>query len=307
MSVLQPLHIGPLLLAVLLLPACSATVSIPSTRPGPVAVGPARHLVILDGAGRRSAQETVFLELARQTRGASWFTVDDLSEDGHRVRLTGSRVKVRPRYPLEEESAGLRIDIQEWQAARNSRTVEQENAEGERAETTRHTLVGSVVLGVTLFDSWGNALLAEREYEGSASGPTDEVGRDEVIERSAADAVARFLADVTPRSVVEKVRLDDGDPGQREILEIARDGHVTLAARRMEAYAEQNPGNAAAAYNLAVLFDALGERYEALAWYDSALELGYRSYYAGARDACARRIEDDQALMPYTPPAALVR
>ena len=53
-------HLIPLLLlAVLLLPACSTTVSIPSTRPGPVAVGPARHLVILDGAGRRYLRRSI--------------------------------------------------------------------------------------------------------------------------------------------------------------------------------------------------------------------------------------------------------
>ena len=63
----------------------------------------------------------------------------------------------------------------------------------------------------------------------------------------------------------------------------------------------------AAAYNQAVLLDALGERYEALAWYDHALELGYQDYYASARAACARRIADAEALLPYPPPAALAR
>lgn len=305
MSVSRASHAVPVLLALaLILPACSTTVPIRSTRPGPVAVGGAKHLVILDGSGRRSARETLFLELARQSRSGGWFTVDDLSEDGHHVRVMGRKVKVRPRYPLEEEAAGLRIDVHEWQAIRNTHTVEREDERGDVEQETVHSLQGSVVIGVTFFDTWGNALLAERDYEGSSSGSAGEVTKDEVIERAAAQAVTRFLADVTPRSVVDEVRLDRDDAGQEAILELVRHGDTALAARRMESYAEQDPDNPAAAYNLAVLLDAMGERHEALAWYDRALELRSKGYYASARAACARRIADDEALLPYAPPAA---
>jgi len=304
----RPLRALTLLIATaLLLPACATQVTIQSSRPGPVAVGGARHLVILDGQGRRSAQEAVSYELARQLRRGAWFTLDDLSADGHRVRVIGRRVEVRPRYPLEEESAGLRIDIHEWQAARHSYTVERRNEQDEPETKTVQKLEGTVVLGVTLFDAWGNALLAEREYDGTASGMFGRISEDEVIARSAADAVARFLADVTPRTVVEEVRLDDTDEGQKEILQIARDGNGDIAARRMERYAERHPENRAAAYNLAVLLDAMGERTDALAWYDRALELGYKDYYASARSACLRRIADDAALLPAAPPAAYAR
>ena len=296
-----------LLGAALLLSACTTTVAIRSTEPGPVAVGGARHLVILDGDGRRSARESVFLDLARQARRGGWFTVDDLSQDGHRVRVEGRHVRVRPRYPLEEESAGLRIDIHEWRAAKDTRTLEKKNEAGELQAEIVHTLRGSVVLGVTLFDAWDRVLLAEREYGGTASGRVDEISRTEVIERSAEAAITRFLADVTPRTITQKVRLDDDDDGQESILQIARDGNTALAARRMEAYADRHPHNAGAAYNLAVLLDALGERREALAWYDRALELGYEDYYASARAACAHRIASAEALLPAQPPASFAR
>jgi hypothetical protein len=308
MSVPRACRAGLLLLGLgLLLPACTTTVPIHSTRPGPVAVGAARHLVILDGSGRRSARETVFLELARQARSDSWFTVDDLSEDGHHVRVAGGSVKVRPRFPLEEESAGLRIDVHEWAADRTSHTLEVENEEGDLEKSTVRGHEGRVVLGVTLFDAWGHALLSEREYEGLATADSDEAGREEVIERAAAEAVSRFLADVTPHSVTQQVRLDDDDAGQQPILQTARDGHLELAARRMETYVEDHPEEPSAAYNLAVLLDALGDRHEALAWYDRAIELRYRDHYATARAACARRIADAAALLPYQPPANVYR
>ena len=308
MSVPRPLRALPLIVALaLLLPACASFVPIHSTRPGPVAVGAARHLVILDGEGRPSARETIALELARQARGDHWFTVEDLSADGHRVWISGRRAKVRPRYPLEEESAGLRIDVHEWQAAQNSHTVERKDPRGEFVEETVRSLEGSVVLAVTLFDPWGRILLTEREYEGVFSGTEGVFTRDEVIENAAADAVAGFLVDVTPQTVVAKVRLDEGDPGQAEILEVAKAGDTAVAARRLEAYAQRQPDNAAAAYNLAVLLDAMGERQEALAWYDRALALGPEGYYASARADCAGRIADAEALLPAPPPAAYAR
>jgi hypothetical protein len=307
-SDLRSLRTGLLVLAAgLLASACTTTVPIRSTRPGPVALGGVHHLVILDGEGRRDARETVFRELGRQARSGGWFTVDDLSEDGHRVWVQGRQARVDPGYPLEEEAAGLRVEIEEWQVSRNTRTVETQGGRDEVEPEMVRSLRGSVRLTVTLFDAWGNVLLAERSYAGSSSATAGEVTRSEVIDRTAADAVARLLADLTPRSVIQEVRLDAGDNGQEAILAVAEDGNTALAARRMRAYASGHPQSAAAAYNLAVLLDALGERHEALAWYDRALELGAQGYYASARTACLERIADTNALLPYQPPAALGR
>ena len=304
MSVSRSLRTGLFLLAAgLLATACTTTVPIRSTRPGPVAVGGVRHLVILDGEGQRDARETVFRELGRPARRGGWFTVDDLSEDGYDVLAVGRMAQVRPSYPLEEEAAGLRLDIQEWQASRNDIALEKQTAPGEG----KLKLQGSVVLAVTLFDAWGNVLLSERSYPGSASGAAGEVSGSEVIDRAAADAVARLLADLTPRMIIQQVRLDGDDAGQEAILAIARDGNTEIAARRMKAYAVGHPQSPSAAYNLAVLLDAVGERHEALAWYDHALELGYQDYYARARTACLERIADANALLPYQPPASIGR
>lgn len=308
MSDLRSLRTGLLVLAAgLLASACTTTVPIRSTRPGPVALGGVHHLVILDGEGHRDARETVFRELGRQARSGGWFTVDDLSEDGHNVRVEGRQARVRPRYPLEEEAAGLRLEIQEWQVSRNSDTDATQTGRDEVKPEMARNLRGNVRIAVTLFDAWGNVLLSERSYAGTSSGTVGEATRGEVIDRSAADAVARLLADLTPRSVIQEVRLDSGDDGQEAILAIAEDGNTAIAARRMRAYAAGHPQSAAAAYNLAVLLDALGERHEALAWYDRALELGAQGYYASARTACLERIADTNALLPYQPPAALDR
>ena len=56
------------------------------------------------------------------------------------------------------------------------------------------------------------------------------------------------------------------------------------------------PRNASAAYNLAVLTEATGDYATALEYYDRALSLGYKEYYATARAACARRLAAAQDL-----------
>jgi len=286
--------------------ACTPTVAIQSTAPGPVAVGAVRDFVIVDGAGRPDARDAVTYELIRQARAGGWFTVQDRSDEGRRVRVAGRRVEVRPRLRLSPETAGLRLDVHEWQASRHSRTVETKHDDGEVSRETIVSRHGSVVLGVTLFDTSGEALVAEREYVGTFTGRVGRFSKDEVIERAASVALSRFLFEVTPRRVTHRVRLDDDDEGQEEILEIVRDGHTDLAERRLRAYADHHPGNPAAAYNLAVVLDARGHYAAALDWYDRALELAYKDYYAAARAACARRVADADALRSQ-PPAARAR
>lgn len=305
MSRPAPLRSLALLLVVAAwLPACASTVPIPSVEPGPVAVAGARHLVVLDGVGPPDARETVFLELARQTHRDGWFTVDDLSADGRRVVVAGRRVAVRPDYPLEEDAAGLRIDVLVWRASSEGYTRAHEDGSGALEREEGAAVQGSVVLAVTLFDAWGRALVAEREYAGAASGPPGEVSPEEAIGRAASAAVAEFLTEVSPRRVLRSVRLDEGDPGQADILELAEAGSTAAAAERLAAYAARHPDNAAAAYNMAVLLDALGEGGEAIAWYDRAVELGGRSYYDSARAACVQRMAGGAALRATPPPAA---
>ena len=119
-----------------------------------------------------------------------------------------------------------------------------------------------------------------------------------MIELAAARAVQRFLADVTPRERTVRVRLDDDDPGQAKILETAEGGAIAQAAGDARRYLQAHPSNASAAYNLAVLLDAMGRYQEALDTYDRALSLGGKDYYLHARADCARRLANQQALSP---------
>ncbi len=300
-----------LALGLLLPTGCSTSIPIRSLQPAPISLGPARHLELLQAEGRRSAQETVVHELTAQARSQGYFTTRDLTQKGFEVRTFGRKVRVRDAdgrpQRLAPERVGVRVDVLEWNAFRDLREVKSKDDDGETTTTTQARLIGSVVLGITLFDDSFQAILAEREYLGRASEKAGRASRDVLLEKAASRAVASFLADVTPRRVQTSVRLDDADDGQAHILETAKAGNTAQAALDARRYREAHPRNAAAAYNLAVLVDAMGDHQEALALYDEALRLGSKDFYVQARASCARRLAASQELASDALPASPAR
>jgi len=283
----------------LLLPltaGCATTVAIRSMQPGAVSVGPTDHLVLLDGQGRRSAREFVAHELAQQCRARGYFSVQDRSEEGHEVQIRGRQASVADgEFTLDPHHAGVRIDVLEWNAQRDEEQVSHKNPDGTTRTETVPVLRGNVLLAVTLFDARGHAYLSEAEYEGWSTAAPD-AQREETIETAARSAVVSLLNDITPIQVVTRVRLDDEDEGQKSILEAASSGAVAQAAADLERYLEQDPMNASAAYNLAVLREAMGDFSSALELYDRALSSGGKDYYARARAGCAYRMQSAEDL-----------
>ena len=281
------------LLALASLSACATTsrMAIRSMEPGRVQLGAARHLMIVDSQGRRSAREFVNMEVVRQSRSRGYFTVEDRSEDGVSVRVSGRSVVVEGSESLlSSDQVGLRVDVLEWDSQRDSTEVQRVGPDGYAYTETIPIQRGDVLLAVTLFDTDGRALLAETEYEGTFATQDMYTSRDVVIERAASGAIEGLLNDITPSEVVTYVTLDEDDPGQEAILKTAQMGNVAQAAADLRGYLERNPYNAAAAYNLAVFLEAMGNFAEALQTYDLALSLGNKSFYANARAECARRI-----------------
>jgi tetratricopeptide (TPR) repeat protein len=130
---------------------------------------------------------------------------------------------------------------------------------------------------------------------------TDPAAPRESIEAAAGQAIASFLNDVTPMPVTTRVRLDDEDPGQQAFLDAAKAGATAQAAHDLELYFQQNPNIPSAAYNLAVLKEAMGDFHGALELYDRALALGGKDYYSRARAGCAQRVSAAESLSAATP------
>jgi len=278
--------------------SCTSTLAIKSMQPGPVNVGAARHLVLLHGEGRRSAREFVSHDLDRQARHRGYFSYEDRSEEGVVVRIAGRTVTLEgASYHLAPTHVGLRIDVLEWNAVRDVASIRKYDEKGTPYMHEVPVQRGNVLLAVTLFDESGHAVLAEAEYEGVVQCEPD-VPRDQVIELAASDAASRLLNDITPHQVVSRVRLDGDDEGQESYLDMARDGQVAYAADGLRSYFQADPNNGVAAYNLAVLLEAMGQFEEALGFYDKAIALGGKDYYHRARVDCARRFSSAQALAP---------
>jgi hypothetical protein len=285
-----------LVLALPLSTGCVTTLAIRSMQPGAVPIGSTKHLVLLGGEGRRSAREFVGETLVQQCRSRGFFSFEDKSEAGLSVRVAGRQASIEGgSFKLEPEQAGLRIDVLEWNANRDEEDVTRTDPLGKQYTERVPVMRGNALLAITLFDATGRAFLAETEYEGNAS--TDaSAPREESIEAAARQAVASFLNDITPMPVTTRVRLDDEDPGQERFLDAAANGATAQAAHDLELYFQQNPNIASAAYNLAVLKEAMGDFHGALEFYDRALALGGKDYYARARAGCAMRVSASEEL-----------
>jgi TolA-binding protein len=272
---------------------CATTIPIETLQPGAVSVGAAKSLVILQGEGRRSGREAVFQLLIEKARQGSYFSVTDRSEEGVKVTIAGRKVKVDgDQKGMQPGELYFRVDVLGWDANKDSKTT----TDSKGKETSTVTLNGKVLLGVTLFNAEGITLLAEKEYIGKSSSKADDASEEAVTKAAAADAVDRLLADITPKPVTRKVRLDDDEKELQPAIDTAKAGNLAKAAEDCKAYLEAHPKSSAAAYNLAVLTDAMGKYDEALALYDQALSIGKKDFYSEGRAACAKRKADAEAL-----------
>jgi len=281
-------------------------VTIEAVEPALPELGSARHLVLIEGTGRSSAQQIVIHQIERQARATGYFTVQDRTREGHTVAVVGRRADLDGgRRKMPPGQVGLRVAIRDWRSHREAQAVRREAEDGSHYTEVVPFRHGSVVLEVSLFDETGRAHVAEAEFEGHASGEVSKLSRSIVLDRAARDAVGKFLEAITPRRVTRSVPLDDEDPAQAPWLETARAGGVASAVGDATRYFQRNPGNASAAYNLAVLLDALGDHAEALALYDRALARAEKPFYREARDGCERRLTAQRALESGPVPASL--
>lgn len=270
--------------------ACTSSLPIKTLEPGAVNLGATKQLDIVSGEGRRSARETVYNKIIEQARQRGYYTVADRSEEGIEVKIAGRNVTLEGgEKGIDEGVVGLRIDVLEWDSKQKTETVTKTDSKGREYSQDVRLIEGEVVLAVTAFDKDGKTYTAEKEYVGKYQSSDRNTSEDTAIDAAAGDAVRRLLADITPREVTRKVRLDDDEEAMKPFIETAQAGNIAQAITDLKAYRESNPNSSAAAYNLAVLTDASGDYDAALALYDQAMSLGNKDFYSPARAACASR------------------
>ncbi|MHC5021825.1 MAG: hypothetical protein ACYTGX_17290, partial [Planctomycetota bacterium] len=248
------------------LAGCRTYIPIDRYEPGRVRIGAARELVLCAAAGRPSARQDVARALHTEVRRGRYFGFKDRRAAGGEIVPGRDRIELRGLEGPAEGEIGLFLEVYEFhvdermreeRSFRDRRTI----YGTERVETITEipTFDAEVWIGVTLFDHTGRPLLREREYRGTASGDADRVGSATVRRNAAASALRKFLGDITPRRVREHVLVDRSDGGQAATIHRAARGDLEGAARDAKRYYEMNLRNPAAAYNLAVFTEALGE------------------------------------------------
>lgn len=279
-----------LLPLVVLASACAPRLYVNVLQPAPVNLGSAKKLSVYESQGRLSAREELVKELATQAQNAGYFTVTDRTAEGLTVRITGPAVL--PSVPPAADEIGLRIDIAEWNADKESQPTREKDKQGN--PITKDLWKSRVKLLVTVFNGAGKAYVVEKEY--AATGE-DEKDEDASILAAARDAISRVLEDVTPTYVQKAIQLDDTEEAQRPVIDMARSGDVPKAIELEKQLLAKSPNNAAALFNLAVLMDSQGLYRDALGLYEQAIKLAEtKELYKEMRSECAQRLADAEAL-----------
>jgi len=267
-------------------------------------IGAGKHVVIVGVEGRPSAREEIVVTVGEQIRAGGYFTVEDQSEMGADVRVTGRAVQVSGGPALTDEQIGLWFKVHEWDAELQAVREEQQYQEKVGANyvtrtrfVDRNVMSGNAVIEFAAWGKGGRTITAGREYAGNVM-LDDRYAKDDARVAAGKEAVKKFLADLTPRKVTRYVMVDKSDAEQGPMVQKMARGQVESASSELHAYAERHPDNAAAAYNLAVCADAMGDYANALQWYERAISLsgGAIAWYATARDECKRRLDAASAL-----------
>lgn len=285
------LTLRTLLVAVvaMLASACGSSITIQTLRPAANNLGADQKIDVLHTTGRRSARETVIAQLQKQARSRGYFQVKDVSEKGIEVKIAGRIASLSDGSMVPEGTVGMRIDVLEWGANKETKT-EEYTEKGQKRTRSYSVYAGKALLGVTVFDASGKARLAEKEYQGRSSMGGSNANEGAARDMAGADAVRRLLNDITPTPVRFKVKLDSDDKGQKDIIKAAEAGNLPKATADLKAYLKGNPNNPAATYNLAVFTDAAGDYKTALDLYDKAIRGNPKAdWYSNARQGCAKR------------------
>jgi tetratricopeptide (TPR) repeat protein len=284
--------------AVALGSGCATTLRVKVMEPAPVNLGAAKRLSVVQSEGRRSAKEAVIGLIIKQARGDGYFQIADRTEEGITLKAEGRAANVSGGKEAQgADEIYARIDIQGWQADKDEIEHKSTDKDGNKVTTVEKIYKGEVILGVTLAHPNGKAVLAEKEFKGESLLNADRYDKDQAIDAAAANAVYNLLREITPRPVEKDIRMDDDDKGQKEIIEIAKQGNLARAIEEMKKYIEKDANNPAAMYNLAVLLDATGAYKEALDYYTKATSNSTKEYYMNTKAECAKRLAAQEALM----------
>ncbi len=258
---------------------------IPFTEPAPMSFGGASELSIVQVEGRRrdreEFREDFVRELRRQARDDGYWTVNDKTHLDATISSSG----VASVQPGEREVL-LRLDVHMYETQRRDYEyqVRERDADGNTHTRTemRPGHEGRCVFSVYSVHGDGYSVMTGTEYETSERVRRDDPQRAQ--QRALRLAVREFLDEITPRIRITRVRLDDQHDDMGDVINLARSREYAQAANMLEAMREQYPERPDVLYNLAVMYDAMGDYERAGRLYDEAIRLSGRDFYVRTRN-----------------------
>ncbi|WP_340107042.1 tetratricopeptide repeat protein [Rhodohalobacter sp. 8-1] len=254
-------------------------------------------VVEAEGATRR-IQDITIQELTNQSRSKGYFTIENKINEGIRFDTQqGKVVMTDENMDVNTDDAYIKINIIASMRQDGRTTITRRTGILGTEEETVPAMMTILPIAFTVTKG-EDVLLNERQYDGKVVWSIDDYPVDyrERLEVATGKAVEEFIADITPRSISRRARLDYSNEELKPILDAARDGQVREAATQIEEYVAKNSNSASAVYNLAVLTDALGDYEKALNYYDEALSLGGKDYYTESKTNCMKRLSEYQEM-----------
>ncbi len=265
MNVIRPLSI---LILATASAACVPSLSY-SVRGSPSGgIGPRRTIAVARGTGGPAAQSAVASGLRIAAARQGYFrVVDQLDGTALRVKVNVRRAKAE----LRKSGQGM---------VGNKYTVD--------------------LVAVTSVSVWagGRPLFLNKIYKGSsmdtasglrAASAMSASMRQRMLVDALGHAMSRLIKDITPRELTLSIPLDTSDDAQESLLDMARSGDVAGAVAQLDELLKEQPDNAAAIYNLAVMHEVQHHFDKALGLYEQATAMGDKAMYRESWDNCHER------------------
>ncbi len=253
--------------------------------------GTARTLTLVQVTGDPELRAVLRSILAREATKSDWWEYKDRHTAGIALFPSAEPGRtIRGAMPAKGE-VFVRID------AYSSRVrSDHPDCSDKRKKDKEQTSNAYVRFAATVVNAKQVAVLAEREYTGQAGRTGSHVSRWGLVRKAAEDGIEHFLRDITPRRVVDRIVIDKEAGDMALVVDLVDRGQYAQAMRKLQIKRKRYPLRADIMYNLAVLTDARGDYRAALKLYDQALRLGYKSFYRRSRNACARRLREQEEL-----------
>lgn len=271
-------------------------VTIRSLRPAQFNIGAKPNVVVVEAKGGRRNNQDIFIEnLIKKSRDRGVFVVSNRVSEGIRFDIQdGKTVQTGKIIPMSDAEALLKFELLDGEtvATEEERAVDILGLQKQKSPIIRAKQGVSISIGTM------TKTLDQKEIDGVAKWDKGkEPGEKSVmVEAALADAAARTLDWITPRTEETKVRLDGSDEAQKPIIAEIEKGSLLTAAQLLEKYLADHPNSASAHYNYAVVMDAMGRSGAAIPYFEKAESLGAQAYYAEAKNNCIRRTNEAEEM-----------